>query len=160
MRWYLLGLLLLCLQWRQTFAAPAEYRYQDARNIALIDARDETDATTTASDNTFSQTTATATTATTTTNSALTTTSATSTTHSTSHSTSSQTSQSVLTTSVPSLVTSSSGSNDQSSTNSTEQTYTGGLPIEPSITPALGVGGFILLAAGAVLTFVGIRKPR
>ncbi|KAJ5536586.1 Golgin subfamily A member 7/ERF4 [Penicillium frequentans] len=159
MRWYLLGFLLLCLHWRQTFAAPAEYKYQDAKNIALLDARDETDATTTASDNTSSQTTAT--TATTTTNTASITTSATSTTHSTSHSTSSQTSQSTLTTSVPSLVTSSSGSSDdQSSTNSTEQTYTGGLPIRPSITPALGVGGFILLAAGGVLTFVGVRKPR
>ncbi|KAJ5992663.1 Golgin subfamily A member 7/ERF4 [Penicillium sp. IBT 35674x] len=159
MRWYLLGFLLLCLHWRQTFAAPAEYKYQDGKNIALLDARDETDATTTASDNTSSQTTAT--TATSPTITASTITSATSTTHSTSHSTSSQTSQSTLTTSVPSLVTSSSGSSDdQSSTNSTEQTYTGGLPIRPSITPALGVGGFILLAAGGVLTFVGVRKPR
>ncbi|KAJ5785962.1 Golgin subfamily A member 7/ERF4 [Penicillium pulvis] len=158
MRWYLLGLLLLCLHWRQTFAAPAEYKYQDAKNIALLAVRDETDATTTASDNTSSQ--MTATTATTTTNTASTTTSATSTTHSTSHSTSSQTSQSTLTTSVPSLVSSSGSSDDQSSTNSTEQTYTGGLPIRPSITPALGVGGFILLAAGGVLSFVGVRKPR
>ncbi|KAJ6110316.1 hypothetical protein N7486_002551 [Penicillium sp. IBT 16267x] len=158
MRWYLLELLLFCLHWRQTFAAPAEYRHQDAKNIALLDARDEADATMTASDNISSQTTAT--TATITTNTASTTTSATSTTHSTSQSTSSRTSQSTFTTSVPSLVTSSSGSSDQSSSNSTEQTYDGGLPIQPTITPALGVGGFILLAAGAVLTFVGIRKPR
>ncbi|KAJ5672684.1 hypothetical protein N7507_001811 [Penicillium longicatenatum] len=158
MRWYLLGLLLLCLHWRQTFAVPADYRHQEAQDVALLAARDETDATTTASDNTSSQTTAT--TAMTTTDTASTTTSITSTTHSTSHSTSSQTSQSILTTSVPSLVTSTSGSSDQSSTNSTAQTYTGGLPIQPSITPALGVGGFILLVAGAVLTFVGIRKPR
>ncbi|KAJ5948919.1 hypothetical protein N7454_002226 [Penicillium verhagenii] len=161
MRWCLLGLLLLCLHWSQTFAAPAEYSYRDVNNVALLDARDDTETTTTASESsTSSQTTATATS--TTTNTASTTTSSTSTTHTTSQTTqATQSTQSSQTTSVPSLGTSSgSGSGDGSNTNSTKGTYTGGLPIQPRITPALGVGGFLLLAAGAVLAFVGIRKPR
>jgi hypothetical protein len=34
------------------------------------------------------------------------------------------------------------------------ETYSGGLPIKPTITPAWGVGGFILIALGAILTFI------
>ncbi|KAF9894064.1 hypothetical protein FE257_009037 [Aspergillus nanangensis] len=34
----------------------------------------------------------------------------------------------------------------------------GALPLQPTVTPALGVGGFILLAAGAVLALIGIRN--
>ena len=36
----------------------------------------------------------------------------------------------------------------------------GELPLKPHITPALGVGGFILIALGATLALIGIRKLR
>ncbi|KAJ6022064.1 hypothetical protein N7540_007568 [Penicillium herquei] len=165
MRWYLLLVLaIIGLHWRQVIAAPTELT-RDVKHVALIDPRDEGDATATAIDNASSQT-ATATvsesslTSTTNTNPAATTTASTSTYNSNSTSHTSQSSQLASDTSVPSLGTSSSGSSSQSSSNSTKMTYSGGLPIQPKITPALGVGGFILLAAGAALAFVGIRKPR
>ncbi|KAJ5709047.1 hypothetical protein N7493_010381 [Penicillium malachiteum] len=160
MRWYLLLVLVISLHWRQVIAAPTELA-RDANPVALLDPRDEVDATATATD-ASSQTTATvsgtASASTTNTNTAATTTASTSTSNSTSHT--SQSSQLASDTSVPSLGTSSSGSGSQSSSNSTKMTYSGGLPIQPKITPALGAGGFILLAAGAALAFVGIRKPR
>ncbi|TPR01151.1 Siderophore iron transporter mirB domain protein [Aspergillus niger] len=34
------------------------------------------------------------------------------------------------------------------------------LPIQPTVTPALGIGGFILIVAGAVLAVIGIRNLR
>jgi hypothetical protein len=34
----------------------------------------------------------------------------------------------------------------------------GTLPIQPKVTPALGVGGFILLITGAVLALIGVRN--
>lgn len=34
------------------------------------------------------------------------------------------------------------------------------LPLEPSLTPAMGVGGFILIALGAVLAGIGSRHLR
>ncbi|KAL4890356.1 hypothetical protein BDV59DRAFT_204527 [Aspergillus ambiguus] len=43
----------------------------------------------------------------------------------------------------------------QNGTNSTEA---GALPLQPVVTPALGIGGFILLATGAVLALIGIRN--
>ncbi|KAJ5353886.1 hypothetical protein N7541_006450 [Penicillium brevicompactum] len=61
------------------------------------------------------------------------------------------------TSTVPSLDgTTSSSSSDGA--DSQRPTYNGGLPITPKITPAFGVGGFILMALGAVLAFIGVRK--
>ncbi|KAJ5609523.1 hypothetical protein N7528_010090 [Penicillium herquei] len=161
MRWYLLLVLVISLHWRQVIAAPTELA-RDANPVALLDPRDEVDATATATDASSQTTTATlsgtASASTTNTNPAATTTASTSTSNSTSQT--SQSSQLASDTSVPSLGTSSSGSGSSSSSNSTKMTYSGGLPIQPKITPALGAGGFILLAAGAALAFVGIRKPR
>jgi hypothetical protein len=37
-------------------------------------------------------------------------------------------------------------------------TSPGTLPIQPKVTPALGVGGFILLMTGAVLALIGVRN--
>ncbi|KAL2794983.1 hypothetical protein BJX66DRAFT_178718 [Aspergillus keveii] len=37
-------------------------------------------------------------------------------------------------------------------------TLPGTLPIQPKVTPALGVGGFILLITGAVLALIGVRN--
>lgn len=34
------------------------------------------------------------------------------------------------------------------------------LPLKPSLTPAMGVGGFILIALGAVLALIGSRNLR
>ncbi|KAF7156047.1 hypothetical protein CNMCM5623_009189 [Aspergillus felis] len=34
----------------------------------------------------------------------------------------------------------------------------GALPLEPQVTPAFGVGGFILIATGAILALIGIRN--
>ncbi|KAJ5573864.1 uncharacterized protein N7459_008291 [Penicillium hispanicum] len=61
-------------------------------------------------------------------------------------------------TSVPSIDTP-NPSGGTSSQNSTKPRYTGGLPVQPTLTPALGVGGFILLVSGATLAFIGIRQP-
>lgn len=33
------------------------------------------------------------------------------------------------------------------------------LPLQPKITPAMGVAGVILIAVGLVLAFIGVRKP-
>jgi cobalamin biosynthesis Mg chelatase CobN len=61
------------------------------------------------------------------------------------------------TSTVPSLD-GATASSQQEAADSTRPTYSGGLPIQPIITPAFGVGGFILMALGAVLTFIGVRK--
>ncbi|KAL3469256.1 hypothetical protein BJX99DRAFT_241727 [Aspergillus californicus] len=37
-------------------------------------------------------------------------------------------------------------------------TTPGALPLEPQITPALGVGGFILIITGAILALIGVRN--
>ncbi|KAL2813812.1 hypothetical protein BDW59DRAFT_27811 [Aspergillus cavernicola] len=37
-------------------------------------------------------------------------------------------------------------------------TAPGALPLQPSVTPALGVGGFILIVTGAVLALIGVRN--
>ncbi|CAG8055565.1 unnamed protein product [Penicillium olsonii] len=61
------------------------------------------------------------------------------------------------TSTVPSLDGTTSSSESDGS-DSSRPTYTSGLPITPKITPAFGVGGFILMALGAVLAFIGVRK--
>ncbi|KAJ5134402.1 hypothetical protein N7526_005767 [Penicillium atrosanguineum] len=68
----------------------------------------------------------------------------------------SQTSPTNAATTVPSL--DGVGSSSASSQNNTQSAYSGGLPIKPEVTPALGVGGFILLVLGAALALIGIRK--
>lgn len=60
-------------------------------------------------------------------------------------------------TTVPSLDGSSTSGNS-APPNITKPAYTGGLPIQPELTPALGVGGFILLVLGGALALIGIRK--
>ncbi|KAJ5443380.1 Golgin subfamily A member 7/ERF4 [Penicillium cf. griseofulvum] len=67
------------------------------------------------------------------------------------------TSAASATSTVPSLD-GTTASSQQEAADSTRPTYSGGLPIKPTITPAWGVGGFILIALGAVLTFIGVRK--
>ncbi|KAJ5958591.1 Golgin subfamily A member 7/ERF4 [Penicillium vulpinum] len=67
------------------------------------------------------------------------------------------TSAASATSTVPSLD-GTTASSQQEAADSTRPTYSGGLPIKPKITPAWGVGGFILIALGAVLTFIGVRK--
>ncbi|OGM42594.1 hypothetical protein ABOM_009609 [Aspergillus bombycis] len=42
--------------------------------------------------------------------------------------------------------------------NDTNPIAPGALPLQPTITPALGVGGFLLIVAGAVLAIIGIRN--
>ncbi|KAJ5109326.1 hypothetical protein N7456_006001 [Penicillium angulare] len=153
MRWFLVVLLVACLYLGQIIAAPAEVVPQYANGVALLDARDDASATSTATDQTASQS-STITTATT--DATATTTSASSTTNSTSQTT--QTTQTASSTSIPSL--GSSGSDSNSTSNSSKMVYHGGLPLQPKITPAVGVAGIILMAAGAALTFIGIRKPR
>ncbi|KAL4784610.1 hypothetical protein BJX76DRAFT_326669 [Aspergillus varians] len=54
---------------------------------------------------------------------------------------------------VPTL--NSSSIDDEDGANSTAP---GELPVKPTITPALGVGGFILLATGAILALIGVRN--
>lgn len=61
------------------------------------------------------------------------------------------------TSTVPSLD-GATASSQREAADSKRPTYSGGLPIEPKITPAFGVGGFILMALGAVLAFIGVRK--
>lgn len=153
MRWFLVVLLVACLYLGQIIAAPAEVVPQYANGVALLDARDDASATSTATDQTASQSSI-ITTATT--DATATTTSASSTTNSTSQTT--QTTQTASSTSIPSL--GSSGSDSNSTSNSSKMVYHGGLPLQPKITPAVGVAGIILMAAGAALTFIGIRKPR
>lgn len=124
--------------------------------ITTVEKRAEPDVTTTIADNTPSQTSiatitsidGAATTATTTATATRTTTKDT-TSSSTSHST-------LVATTIPSLDGSTgSGSDSQVGT---KQKYTGGLPLQPQITPAWGVGGIILLLLGAAQAFIGIRK--
>jgi hypothetical protein len=61
------------------------------------------------------------------------------------------------TSTVPSLD-GATASSQQQAADSTRPTYSGGLPIQPNITPAFGVGGVILVALGALLAFIGVRK--
>ncbi|PLB53658.1 hypothetical protein P170DRAFT_469152 [Aspergillus steynii IBT 23096] len=84
------------------------------------------------------------------------TTSATNTNHTTAttNSTSASAATTAASTTVASLNTSAPSKNE------TDQTAAGELPLEPLITPALGVSGVILIASGAFLAFIGIRNLR
>jgi uncharacterized membrane protein len=156
MRWYSLltwALLFLC---RVSLAAPVVGLGE--RDVdATLDQSENQDATTTAINNEAIQATTTATGTQLTVTAATGTTASTTTNSSTSTSASGHTSHSSAATTVPSLDgTGSSGSS--TSGNDTQSAYAGGLPIKPEITPALGVGGFILLVLGAALALIGIRK--
>lgn len=151
MRWIsFLSLLFGFLLCGGILAAPAvEVGRRDLDTIAAVYRRDDQDAAVTTTDSTSSE----MPTATTTDKQSETATAAsnTSSTSATSESTS-------VTTSVPSL----DGSTTKGKVSQTgsKSAYHGGLPIQPSITPALAVAGAILLILGAALALIGIRKPR
>lgn len=156
MRWYSLLTLVLLFLCRVSLAAPVVGLGERGVD-ATLDKSENQDTTTTATNNEAIQTTTTAAGTQITVTAATGTTASTTTDSSTGTSTSSHTSPSSVTTTVPSLDgTGSSGSS--SSGNDTQSAYSGGLPIKPEITPALGVGGFILLVLGAALALIGIRK--
>lgn len=152
MKWPLFfTILLLFFYCSGTLAAPAlDFQRRGPDAVATGDQNEEPSATTTATDN--GPTKVSATTAT----DAKDTKTTTSTTSHTASSSTTSDATSVATT-VPSLDTS-AASSGSSSQNSTKSMYTGGLPIQPDLSPALGVGGFILLISGAALALIGIRK--
>jgi hypothetical protein len=61
------------------------------------------------------------------------------------------------TTTVPSLDTPVTGGSQPQQGNS-NQTYSGGLPIHPQISPAVGLGGIILVFLGGILGFIGVLE--
>lgn len=147
MRWSsLLTLLFFIYICGKALAAPVvEHGESESTAFATLDKRQETTATT----DTASQMTATAATD----NQATTATAATSSdtmTLNADHATHAATT-------VPSLDGSSTSGNS-APLNVAKPTYAGGLPIQPELTPALGVGGFILLFLGGALALIGIRK--
>ncbi|CAI7603158.1 unnamed protein product [Penicillium glandicola] len=170
MRWSLLFTLIVSLfLLGGTLAAPASGPRRGDVEVANLEAREETetDPTTTAStaseastttQTDTSKTTADASTATEATADATasTTSSTAATTHASTNATAT-TSAASATSTVPSLDGTTASSEDDGA-DSARPTYSGGLPITPVITPAWGVGGFILMALGAVLTFIGVRK--
>ncbi|KAK4869630.1 hypothetical protein LT330_006012 [Penicillium expansum] len=167
MRWTWLFTLIVSLFLLGTLAAPASGLGR--RDVEVLEARQQKETDSTTTENTASEaTTATqtdasktvtdASTATeaTTTGDTTSTTSSAATTHATTNATTT-TSAAFATSTVPSLD-GTTASSQQQAADSTRPTYTGGLPIKPTITPAWGVGGFILIALGAVLTFIGVRQ--
>lgn len=159
MRWSLFSTLILVLLFGVVLSAPAvDVAERNVDAFTTVEKRAEQDATPTgtATDNTPSSTSTASTTgtqgaATTATATAITTTKTTNetATSNTSHST-------FVATTVPSIDGSTKSESD--SQDGTKQKYTGGLPLQPEITPAWGVGGIILLLLGAALAFIGIRK--
>ncbi|KKK21980.1 hypothetical protein ARAM_006581 [Aspergillus rambellii] len=71
--------------------------------------------------------------------------------NSTSTSTSTTATSSVTT--IPTINTS-----EPSNEDGANSTAPGALPLEPVVTPALGIGGFILIATGSILAVIGIRN--
>ncbi|KAJ5619209.1 hypothetical protein N7510_003193 [Penicillium lagena] len=69
----------------------------------------------------------------------------------------SRSSLAIPTTTVPSLDTPMTGDSHLQRGNS-NQTYTGGLPIHPQISPAVGIGGILLLFLGGTLAFIGVLE--
>jgi hypothetical protein len=168
MRWSLLFTLMVSLLLLGTLAAPTSGPGRHDVGVANLEARqeNETDPTTenateptaaTQTDASKTETDAsTATEATATDATTSTTSSSAATTNATTNATTT-TSATSATSTVPSLD-GTTPSSQQQTANSSRPTYSGGLPIKPTITPAWGVGGFILIALGAVLTFIGVRK--
>jgi Predicted solute binding protein len=159
MRWSLLFTLIVSLFLLGTLAAPASGPGRRDLEVANLEARQEKETDPTTTENTSSEaTTATHTDASKTVTDASTATEATTSgsTTSTTHATTT-TSAASATSTVPSLD-GTTASSQQQTADSTRPTYSGGLPIKPVITPAWGVGGFILIALGAVLAFIGVRQ--
>ncbi|CAI7599194.1 unnamed protein product [Penicillium viridicatum] len=163
MRWSLLLALIVSLFLLGTLAAPASGPGRRDLEVANLEARQEKETDPTTTENTASEaTTATQTDASKTATEATasggttSTTGTTATTHVTTHATTT-TSAASATSTVPSLD-GTTASSQQQTADSTRPTYSGGLPLKPVITPAWGVGGFILIALGAVLAFIGVRQ--
>lgn len=162
MRWSLLLALIVSLFLLGTLAAPTSGPGRHDLEVANLEARQEKETDPTMTENTASEATAatqtdaskTATEATT--SGGTSTTGTTATTHATTHATTT-TSAASATSTVPSLD-GTTASSQQQTADSTRPTYSGGLPLKPVITPAWGVGGFILIALGAVLAFIGVRQ--
>ncbi|KAJ5775425.1 uncharacterized protein N7511_000436 [Penicillium nucicola] len=164
MRWsvfFALVLSLLCVA--GTLAAPAQNlgreiearQEQEAESDKPAESTtSEASATQTNASTTISESTATATSTSSTSKSSATTGTGTAT---TTNAKSTTATAAEATSTVPSLDGATAAS-QQEAADSARPTYSGGLPIKPVITPALGVGGFILLALGAVLAFIGVRK--
>ncbi|KAJ5512588.1 Golgin subfamily A member 7/ERF4 [Penicillium fimorum] len=161
MRWSLLLTLIVSLFLLGTLAAPASDPERRDVEIANLEARQEKEANPTTSDaetatqTNISKTVTDVSTAAETTMTGSTT-STTALTHATTNATTT-TSAASATSTVPSLD-GTTASSEQDAADSARPTYSGGLPIKPTITPAWGVGGFILIALGAVLAFIGVRK--
>ncbi|KAJ5534173.1 hypothetical protein N7527_000427 [Penicillium freii] len=163
MRWSLLLALIVSLFLLGTLAAPASGPGRRDLEVANLEARQEKETDPTTTENTASEaTTATQTDASKTATEATasggttSTTGTTATTQATTHATTT-TSAASATSTVPSLD-GTTASSQQQTADSTRPTYSGGLPLKPVITPAWGVGGFILIALGAVLAFIGVRQ--
>lgn len=158
MRWSLFSTLILVLLFGVALSAPAvDVAERNVEAFTTVEKRVERDATptATATDNMPSSTSTASTTGTQ--GAATATATAIATTKTTNETATPNTSHSTfVATTVPSIDGSTgSGSNSQ---DGTKQKYTGGLPLQPEITPAWGVGGIILLLLGAALAFIGIRK--
>ena len=155
MRWSILSTFLWMLLFGVALSAPArDFAQRNVDATVTVEKRAEQDGTTTTADNAPSQT---STSPTISTHDAATSATALPTTTTTKNTTSSNTSQSTyVATTIPSLDGSTDSTSD--SEDGTKQKYTGGLPLQPQITPAWGVGGIILLLLGAALAFIGIRK--
>ncbi|OGE57071.1 hypothetical protein PENARI_c002G09623 [Penicillium arizonense] len=156
MRWSVCFTLILSLLFvAGTLAAPAQGLGRE------IKARQETDSdqageSTSSEASTATQTDASTTASTSTSTSATTTATGTGT-ATTTNTASTTASAAEATSTVPSLDGATAAS-QQEAADSARPTYSGGLPIKPVITPAWGVGGFILLVLGVILAFVGVRK--
>ncbi|KAK5789485.1 hypothetical protein VI817_008609 [Penicillium citrinum] len=148
-----MNIFLLFLYCGESIAAPVvEFNRRGTDAVATVNEREEPSATKTDNGPTMTATGATTTTDAKETKDVKTTTAA------IAHTGSSTTSDATpIATTVPSLDTSAANSGS-SSQNSTKSMYSGGLPIQPELSPALGVGGFLLLVSGAALALIGIRK--
>ncbi len=158
MRWPLFTTLILVLLFGVALSAPvADIAERNVDASTTVDERTQADATTTSpAKNTPSQT-STATTTSTGGAEMTATNTATVTSTTTNDTTSSNTSHAtIVATTIPSL--DGSTGPDSGSQDTTKQKYTGGLPLQPQITPAWGVGGIILILLGAAQAFIGIRK--
>ncbi|KAI9929894.1 hypothetical protein ASPWEDRAFT_167560 [Aspergillus wentii DTO 134E9] len=140
----LLALLVYLIPSLFILAAPLDGR-KGIATVVVLEGRDEPTSTTTpdsSSDSTVATATGTATTTPSTTG--------------TVSATSSSNSTTPASTTIASLNTSTASKNGTE--NESKHRKPGDLPLPPKITPALGVGGFVLIALGAVLALVGIRK--
>ncbi|KAE8349824.1 hypothetical protein BDV28DRAFT_151521 [Aspergillus coremiiformis] len=76
----------------------------------------------------------------------------------TSHATASIDANPASNTTMPATTTTATLATSLPTGNETNSTAHGTLPLQPKITPAVGIGGFLLIVAGAVLAITGIRN--